>query len=135
MIFQAQFSPNTSLYPVCRAWIRNQPNNPNIGIKYETSTINIYVVAHFKVYFEIRCSPRKTDPKPSEEKMDVVKMEDKEGQPNLPPPEPMPKDEDGNIIDTRIPINLKPPEKLSSLDFLVNRVFLLTLYIIVDLID
>ena len=29
----AQFSPNTALYPVCRAWINNQPNNHGLGSK------------------------------------------------------------------------------------------------------
>lgn len=27
----AKFSPQTSLYPVCRAWIKNQPNNQHFG--------------------------------------------------------------------------------------------------------
>ncbi|XP_013407765.1 protein lin-37 homolog [Lingula anatina] len=29
----AQFTENTPLYPVCRAWIRNQPHNRELGIK------------------------------------------------------------------------------------------------------
>ena len=32
----AKFSPNTALYPVCRAWIKNQPNSTptSTSIKY-----------------------------------------------------------------------------------------------------
>ena len=29
----AKFSPDTPLYPVCRAWIKNQPNGTKIPIK------------------------------------------------------------------------------------------------------
>lgn len=72
-----------------------------------------------------RSSPRKTDLKLSEEKTDSIKTdkaEDKEGQVlSLPPPEPMPKDEEGNAVDLRIPVNLNSQDQLSSLEFLVNR--------------
>lgn len=37
----------------------------------------------------------------------------------LPMPEPMPKDDDGEIVDTRIPSDLKPPKKSNNLDFLL----------------
>jgi len=37
----------------------------------------------------------------------------------LPIPEPMPKDDEGEIVDTRIPSDLKPPKKSSNLDFLL----------------
>jgi hypothetical protein len=37
---------------------------------------------------------------------------------SLPKPDPMPVDDDGEIIDTRIPIIINPPKKSSTLDFL-----------------
>jgi len=89
----AQFSPNTPLYPVCRSWIKNQPNNPS-----------------FRNF-----SPRKMEEK--NDKEDGVKVEDKEGEVrSLPLPDPMPFD-----VDTRLPADLNPPEKLSSLDFLTQE--------------
>jgi hypothetical protein len=30
----AQFPENTPLYPVCRAWMRNQPHNTNMAPRY-----------------------------------------------------------------------------------------------------
>jgi len=53
------------------------------------------------------------------DKEDGVKVEDKEGEVrSLPLPDPMPFD-----VDTRLPADLNPPEKLSSLDFLVSLTF------------
>ena len=70
-------------------------------------------------------SPRKTDDKFLEK--DDIKTEDKESEVKyLPLPDPMPLDAAGNRIDSRIPEHLKPPEKLSSLDFLVITIFILT---------
>lgn len=39
---------------------------------------------------------------------------------SLPTPEAMPLNKGGKVIDTRIPIDLKPSEKSKSLDFLLN---------------
>jgi len=51
------------------------------------------------------------------DKEDGVKVEDKEGEVrSLPLPDPMPFD-----VDTRLPADLNPPEKLSSLDFLTQE--------------
>ena len=72
-------------------------------------------------------SPRKTDDKFLEK--DDIKTEDKESEVKyLPLPDPMPLDAAGNRIDSRIPEHLKPPEKLSSLDFLVITIFILPLH-------
>ncbi len=53
-------------------------------------------------------------------KEDVSKIEEvSEADVNsLPLPESMPVDEEGNMIDTRIPLDLKPPGKSKSSDFL-----------------
>lgn len=53
-------------------------------------------------------------------KEDVSKIEESsEADVNsLPLPETMPVDEEGNMIDTRIPFDLKPPGKPKSSDFL-----------------
>ena len=34
----AQFEESSSLYPVCRAWIKNQPHNRDLGIRERTPT-------------------------------------------------------------------------------------------------
>lgn len=39
---------------------------------------------------------------------------------SLPVPEVMPLNKGGKVIDTRIPVDLKPNEKSKSLDFLLN---------------
>lgn len=53
------------------------------------------------------------------ENKDDIKTEDNSESDvtNLPLPESMPLDKEGNLIDTRIPQDLKPPEK-SKLEFL-----------------
>ena len=33
----AQFDDSTPLYPVCRAWMKNQPHNQNLGARREPS--------------------------------------------------------------------------------------------------
>ena len=40
---------------------------------------------------------------------------------SLPKPDPMPVDDDGEIIDTRIPIVINPPKKTATLDILINQ--------------
>jgi hypothetical protein len=34
----AQFPENTPLYPVCRAWMKNQPHNTNMAPRFEHET-------------------------------------------------------------------------------------------------
>ncbi|KAI9551638.1 hypothetical protein GHT06_021973 [Daphnia sinensis] len=99
----AKFSPQTPLYPVCRAWIKNQPNNQHLT----ATSAN---------------SPKKVEEKGIDVKEDVLKTEESsEASVNsLPIPEPMPLNKGGKVIDTRIPVDLKPSEKSKSLDFLLN---------------
>jgi len=95
----AQFSPDTSLYPVCRAWIKNQPNS----------------LVHGTNQSSIKC-----EEKISEVKEENIKIEDKEEEiKSLPLPEEMPVDHDGKVIDTRIPVDLKPLVKQTS-GYLMN---------------
>lgn len=66
-------------------------------------------------------SPKKLEDKGAEIKEDLKLEENSEAFVNsLPLPEAMPHDEEGNIIDTRIPIDLKPSGKSKSLDLLLN---------------
>lgn len=72
-------------------------------------------------------SPSKggSEDKGSEIKEDIIKIEEtSEGDVNsLPLPEPMPLDEEGNSVETRIPLNLKTPGKsIKSSDFLLQSV-------------
>ncbi|XP_046444871.1 protein lin-37 homolog isoform X1 [Daphnia pulex] len=98
----AKFSPQTPLYPVCRAWIKNQPNNQQFGAANANS-------------------PKKLEDKGAEVKEDLKLEENGEAFVNsLPLPEAMPLDEEGNIVDTRIPFDLKPSGKSKSLDLLLN---------------
>lgn len=34
----AQFDETTPLYPICRAWMRNQPHNRNLGVRERSVT-------------------------------------------------------------------------------------------------
>ena len=34
----AQFDDSTPLYPICRAWMRNQPHNRNLGVRCRSVT-------------------------------------------------------------------------------------------------
>ena len=49
----AKFSPNTPLYPVCRAWIKNQPNTipALIPIKYD---LNLPIILNFSLLFILK---------------------------------------------------------------------------------
>lgn len=100
----AKFAPSTPLYPVCRAWIKNKPNSNNLP--------------------KSLLSPSKT--LKMEEKMSSVELKEEITEDDkvpdvteLPMPEPMPKDDDGETVDTRIPSDLKPPKKSNNLDFLL----------------
>ena len=66
-------------------------------------------------------SPKKLEDKGAEIKEDLKTEENSEAFINsLPLPELMPLDEDGNFIDTRIPLDLKPSGKSKSFDLLLN---------------
>ena len=62
----------------------------------------------------------KCEEKIDEVKEENIKIEDKEEEiKSLPIPEPMPVDHDGKLVDTRIPIDLKPLVKQTSGHFMV----------------
>ena len=119
----AKFSPHTSLYPVCRAWIKNQPNNQQLG----STRQSFYKTENrlFKnIFFNSSSSPTKVEDKGAESKEDISKIEETSETDvnNLPLPKAMPIEEEGQMIDTRIPLELKPPRKSKSTDFLNPKV-------------
>lgn len=101
----AKFSPNTALYPVCRAWIKNQPNSTPTSTSIKLSQ-----------------SPTKTEDKAKTNESTDDEPKAPVEVTSLPLPEPMPVDDDGENIDTRIPIIINPLKKSSTLDFLFPNI-------------
>lgn len=95
----AQFPSDTSLYPVCRAWMKNQPHNTNMAPRIRTPTP------------EPTTDDNDPDSKSNDEKNDDDSTENVEDEPEqkrpkiyrLPPCTPLPIDDDGEEMKLRIP--------------------------------
>ncbi|CAH1783903.1 unnamed protein product [Owenia fusiformis] len=85
----AQFDDQTPLYPICRAWMRNQPHNQSLGPRSETTTPEPI----------INFDPETTDRIPK----DIYRM---------PPGPNRPFDHvKGEYVDPRIPVPVPQPDE------------------------
>ena len=105
-----------------------------LGLKINQITNNLVLpgshftklkIDYLKIFFfNSSSSPTKVEDKGAESKEDISKIEETSETDvnNLPLPEAMPIEEEGQMIDTRIPLELKPPRKSKSTDFLNPKV-------------
>lgn len=116
----AQFPENTALYPVCRAWMKNQPHNTNMAPRIRTPTPEPPPVDD-----EVKDDAKSNE---LDENKDLMKNEDNSqengmGEPEakkpkiykLPPCVPLEVDENGHELRIRIPKPLSP-QKSADID-------------------
>ncbi|CAL4068418.1 unnamed protein product [Meganyctiphanes norvegica] len=104
----AQFDETSPLYPICRAWMINQPHNSSLNVKQEANSPSLEMF-------------NSGDGGSSQDSIDGAEIVSDNGPPpnilKIPPPDPWPQDTETESRDPRIPTPLPHPvNRLSNIN-------------------